>query len=102
MNNRHNLTREQEQAEAAARHKAAQLPPPAPTSAPHYRYETTGNGFTAEIFSPSGESIAFMQGEEAGQFLDECEAIGKQTFPSGPFNTAEDLLDYLMGLYEPG
>ena len=37
-----------------------------------YTLETTGNGFTAEIFY-GGVSVAFMQGEEAGQLVDEWE-----------------------------
>lgn len=55
---------------------------------PRWRYETTGNGLTVEIFNPQGESVAYMQDEEAGNCLDEIEKIED-----------DDLLEYYLGQY---
>ena len=54
-----------------------------------YTVETTGNGLTAEIFY-GGVSVAFMQGEEAGQLVDEWEQC----------KTDEQVQD-LLGQYDP-
>lgn len=56
----------------------------------HYTYQTRWNGLTTEVFNPIGVSIAFMQGDESADFLDEIEKIKN-----------EEIADYYMSQYEP-
>jgi hypothetical protein len=68
-------------------------------------------GLTLEIFNPEGESVAFMQGDDAdivAEEIDKVEAIWCRKFGRGyrktfgPFRSCEEHISALLSAYDMG
>lgn len=69
---------------------------------PKYTYETTGNGLTIEIFK-DGESIAFLQGDDAAQLLADIalvEGLELDYSKFTPWGSAEEHVGVLLDAYD--
>ena len=65
-----------------------------------YTYKPRWGGLTLEVFSPSEKSVAFLQGDDAVNLLNDLEACERKTYPSGPFASCEELQSVLLADYE--
>jgi len=76
-----------------------------------YTYKTTGNGLTVEIFNPSGDSVAFLQGDDAAELIDQIEDIrgmwffgkptqGNMTLDEFVFANEEEHISALLDAYD--
>lgn len=66
---------------------------------PRYSYEESLGGLCVELFNPQGESIAFMQGDDATLFIEDIASIDSKFVPSGAFKTLDDMYDYYISQY---
>lgn len=66
---------------------------------PRYSYEESLGGLCVELFDPQGESIAFMQGDDATLFLEDIAGIESRFEPGDAFKTLDDVYDYYISQY---
>ena len=64
-----------------------------------HKFEAIFNGPGVEIRRIKGESLAWMQGDEANELQDELESIANHTFPEPAFPDAESLIDAVLSQY---
>lgn len=61
-------------------------------------------GLSADVFFGEGETYSFVcllaQGQEANELQDQLDGLDTYTFPRGPFQTYEELLDALLDAYD--
>lgn len=67
---------------------------------PRYSYEESLGGLCVELFDPQGESIAFMQGDDARLFLEDIASIDSKFVLSATFKTLDDMYDYYISQYD--
>lgn len=66
---------------------------------PRYSYKESLGGLCVELFDPQGESIAFMQGDDATLFLEDISGIESRFEPGDAFKTLDDVYDYYISQY---
>ena len=64
-----------------------------------HEFEAIFNGPGVEIRRIKGESLAWMQGDDANELLDELERIADKQFPQPAFPDAESLIDAVLSQY---
>lgn len=63
-----------------------------------YTYKDLGYGIT--LHRPDGTDFCFLQGDDADTLRDAIERAENSEYPSGPFNTAEELISVLIDAYD--
>lgn len=67
---------------------------------PRYSYEEQMGGTCVELFRPDKSSLAFMQGEEAAEFVEQAEKIEASNYADTVFKNADAALDYFISQYD--
>jgi len=64
----------------------------------YYTYDDLGYGMTIE--APDGREVAFLQGDDYANLMEEIETAEGHEFPYGPFKDAESLVSAILDQYD--
>ena len=67
----------------------------------YYKYVNFYPLSALSIMDADGDEVAFLQGDEAADLLEEIEAIEAGNFPCGPYANAEEALHVIFSNYTP-